>query len=91
MLRLTGVVTRADKRSGSKVSATGEVREWSFVSLRVLVQGMEVVEATVWPNSGVHVPDVGDNVDYAVSTGIRRGSESYPASVTVTVQSDWTY
>jgi len=89
MLRLTGVATKVDRRSGTKVNANGEARDWAFTSVRVLVQGMEVVEASIWSDAAVPVPSVGEPVDYAVATSVRPGYDGGRPSVSVSVDHVW--
>lgn len=74
MLRVTGKVTRTDRKSGTKLNeATGEMRAWAFDVIKVLVADQAIVEVTRFADSATQLPDVGDEVDYAVDVAARQG------------------
>lgn len=74
LVRATGRVLRTDYKSGAKTDpTTGEIRPWSFNTVKVLVAEQDIVEVTMFGDSTTPVPHVGAEIDWAVVVQPRGG------------------
>lgn len=87
MLRVTGRVVRTDVKSGTKANATtGELRDWSFTVVKLLVAEQDITEVTMFGDSATPVPGVGTEVDWAVDVNVR---ETGARRVNVQLDKPW--
>lgn len=63
--RVTGIVTRIEERSGTKVQDDGSSRAWKMTQAKVLVGGEDMCTVTL--SDRIPLPDKGEAVDWLVA------------------------